>query len=139
MPRRPATKDEGKMKKFNSWLHFGRRQKTLQLQFRKKLIVTGLSSQNFEEFSEKAELFWRNERQKNPNSNGIFKAIKTEFHNENKPGIIKIIEDWRLKPKLWPWVTVAEFWWNASSSSSIFWRISEKQIQNRTFLDGIHL
>jgi hypothetical protein len=27
---------------------------------------------------------------------------------------------WWLRPKLWPSVTVAEFWWNASSSS-IFW------------------
>jgi hypothetical protein len=34
---------------------------------------------------------------KNPAVNSeaevIFKSIKTEFHNENKPGIIKIIED----------------------------------------------
>jgi hypothetical protein len=28
-----------------------------------------------------------------------FWAIQTEFHNTNIPGITKIIEDWRLKPK----------------------------------------
>jgi hypothetical protein len=53
--RWPATKAEGRGP---SRLHFGRRQKWREtLQFRKKLIVTGLSGQNFEEFRKKLNCF----------------------------------------------------------------------------------